>query len=299
MAGFIVPFSIAIPIGLSAFKYKDQSVYIRFPLGFVSGMLSLSLVQKYAFPSIKSILCGDPPKKSIQWMMFNTIWECMVSKSIIGWFGGSHYYNKHNIKSYMDAFINIIVPGQVYFRKCIDEQNSKKQRAKEIKDGYYKLVIELGKSAMGVVCSLTIIKLISKYNLVDNIQKSWFVHMEILGTVCSLMIGMYNIPNILMGFMLNHKAIVKMDKDPFAMFSISPRHFWKNWSRPSGEQLRYAIYKPLGGRKRPILSILAMFAYNCILHWQETERRNVTHEKMDLNEIRIGWSKGFAVMGTT
>jgi len=46
----------------------------------------------------------------------------------------------------------------------------------------------------------------------------------------------------------------------------SPADFWRRWNRPMYRWLLENVYKPLGGRRRPLLAALAAFAVSGLLH---------------------------------
>jgi hypothetical protein len=46
----------------------------------------------------------------------------------------------------------------------------------------------------------------------------------------------------------------------------SPAEFWRRWNRPMYRWLLENVYKPLGGRRRPLLATLAVFAVSGLLH---------------------------------
>jgi hypothetical protein len=50
------------------------------------------------------------------------------------------------------------------------------------------------------------------------------------------------------------------------LWAHSPADFWRRWNRPMSRWLLENVYKPLGGRRRPLLATLATFALSGLLH---------------------------------
>lgn len=50
--------------------------------------------------------------------------------------------------------------------------------------------------------------------------------------------------------------------------SLSPRDFWRKWSRPAGQAIRHMLYYPLGGDDGALLAISIMFGANAASHLQ-------------------------------
>jgi len=50
------------------------------------------------------------------------------------------------------------------------------------------------------------------------------------------------------------------------MLARSPADFWRRYNRWTGEGLREDIFRPIGGRRHPVLSTLAVFVFSGLLH---------------------------------
>jgi hypothetical protein len=50
------------------------------------------------------------------------------------------------------------------------------------------------------------------------------------------------------------------------LWTHSPADFWRRWNRPMYRWLLENVYRPLGGRRRPLLAMLATFAVSGLLH---------------------------------
>jgi hypothetical protein len=50
------------------------------------------------------------------------------------------------------------------------------------------------------------------------------------------------------------------------MLSRSPADFWRRYNRCAGEWLREDLFHPIGGRRHPVLAMLAVFVFSGLIH---------------------------------
>eukprot|EP01083_Nonionella_stella_P008262 23770_1 len=224
---FAMPMLCALPAAYTAFTIRDTNAKIRFTTGFIS----------------------TERMHSNSWLYYHTIYHLIMSSSHTGFFGGTEYYAKHNIKSVKQALIASICPGQVYF---IDKQD---KTSKSVQQRCMSLLKETAEIVACSVATKIVCNIIQRYDLMDTITSSPLFHMEILALLKSLSNPSRNLPAIILGFLFCNQLEVHVPYS-FTYFLPSPRVFWKNWSKPAGEMYKYLLYKPLGGRNNAILATM-------------------------------------------
>eukprot|EP01084_Bolivina_argentea_P096287 173105_1 len=243
---------------------------------------SAQYIQNYSNELWKQILppLFTNPKISVYWIMFNQIASFTAANSLTGVFGGETFYQKHGIDNYKKLLITSLCNSQVYWRP---NKNARKKALKQL----LKLC--------GIISSGYAISCILKNNplIRKKIEGNVISHIEVLGLLLSIQIAMNNVPSLI------HYLIFSGNDDmevippyDFVFLSSSIREFWKNWSRPMGEFLRYMIYEPLGGRTNFWISVPAVFAANCTFHYDFS--MNIFGYKA----VRE-WNKAFAIMGAS
>eukprot|EP01084_Bolivina_argentea_P096286 173103_1 len=275
------PWIAGSSMAVIGYNMRNTSLPIRWISGFTIAKIC-QYIQNYSNDEWIKIL---PPlfKDKVNtnyWQILNAIFSFHFATGCVGIFGGKKYFKKHGINSYKKAIISGLSDSQVYF--------------KQNKNAPYKAL----KKLLKIFGSLSIGYVIAKYLksnplIVENIKKNTILHLELLGLLVSIQVSINCIPAnlhyLIFGINEDIEVIAPFD---FVFFTSSIRSFWKNWSRPVGEMLRYAVYNPLGGRDRYWLSVPAVFAMNCTVHYDST---------MNLYGYRAmkEWNKAFLVMGTS
>eukprot|EP01084_Bolivina_argentea_P243749 408539_1 len=216
---------------------------------------------------------------SVYWLMMNMTFSMLQANQLSALFGGQQYFLHHGIDSYKKALISSLCSGQVYFR---ENKNARKKALKRL----LKIATLFG---AGYAISKCIqLGLVTK----KQIETNSIFHMELLGLLLSITVFGVNIPSNLHLFIFGgNDEIDVIEPYDFVYLSKSLRGFWKNWSRPGGELLRFMVYKPLGGRDNFWISVPALFAMNCLFHY------NLTFNLYGYKD-NIAWNKAFFVMGT-
>eukprot|EP00587_Corethron_hystrix_P003996 CAMPEP_0113299772 /NCGR_PEP_ID=MMETSP0010_2-20120614/1671_1 /TAXON_ID=216773 ORGANISM="Corethron hystrix, Strain 308" /NCGR_SAMPLE_ID=MMETSP0010_2 /ASSEMBLY_ACC=CAM_ASM_000155 /LENGTH=421 /DNA_ID=CAMNT_0000153069 /DNA_START=352 /DNA_END=1617 /DNA_ORIENTATION=- /assembly_acc=CAM_ASM_000155 len=261
-----------------AFRLRDCNGYIRWILGFfticlLSSIKTASLISSSSAFSIKIILIA-----------FTAFWECSNAAII---FGGRTLQNNYGIASYSTAFLAGSCPAQIKF---IQEQNNQ-----YIADGKKKWI----ERSFHMLCYLlAFLAFSSIFHLFSDRIEAWPI-LEAEGIVIylSCMVHIWNIPPHLYQLLMN----LRNDPDtnsriqviyPYGSiyFSTSSREFWRKWGRPASSLIRHMFYYPLGGSRRPWLSIPIMFLLNASGHYDIS---------MALvgDRAEIGWNIVFGVLG--
>eukprot|EP01083_Nonionella_stella_P199636 731888_1 len=277
------PWIGAITCTLLAYKIQNMKFIVRWCCGLIL-LKTLQFVQNYSNEQLIKLL---PPlfadsTQSEYWLIINVTFGMLYGHCAASMFGGSKYFQKHGIDSYTKAFISSLFPGQIRFNRLKKDQNIQ-----------YK-VQKISKSMCLIIIGYTMSKIIqSEYFLsINDIENNLFVHLEIIGLLQSIIQTLVNIiPNaiyLVVSFFMDD--IEYIEPYDFVYFSKSIRAFWKHWSRPVGETLRYMIYEPLGGRKNFWISVPILFGVNATLHY------DFSQNLYGYKAIYV-WNKAFLWMG--
>ena len=112
--------------------------------------------------------------------------------------------------------------------------------------------------------------------IVEALMEHPVFEAEVLAQLLSCMILVLDVPALLFQFSVDvldtacdHGVCKVLVILPYGSvyFSRSLREFWTRWSRPATSLIRQMVYYPVGGPRRPWLSIPLLFALNCSSHY--------------------------------
>ena len=110
----------------------------------------------------------------------------------------------------------------------------------------------------------------------DIIRAVVFLEAEVLAIIIASFLLLLDIPGHVWQIGMDVIFFFTADSDwrvqvilPYGAvyLSTSSRDFWRKWSRPAGQLIRFMVYYPLGGSARPYISIPVMFSSNAFAHF--------------------------------
>eukprot|EP01084_Bolivina_argentea_P087502 158044_1 len=287
--------AIAIPwiSGISgaaiAYKIQNWSFRSRWCIGITWLLFQTKFVLfKFAAPRYTNLLPNvwRDPLLSMYWSGIVSTISMLQPHSIAAMFKGSDYYKIHGIKNLKQALMTGLFTGQIYFGETLSQKNAFTSR------------IVILKQSLKFVSLFSVARMICTYlknnpNTMKTVKSNIVFEMELLGFLLSIAMCLSNIESYLMGMIIAPFDVeFKMvpPYDPFIYFSTSFRDFWKGWSRPSGEMLKYAVYEPLNGRSNNVIATAALFQLNNSTHWDISQ--DLFGEKCVKD-----WTQVFVILG--
>ena len=293
------PWIISFTGSVLAWYTQNLAFKYRLVMGYGYTLFSLNyVVRQIMVPQWKILLpeIFTHPSNSLWWGLINSTVAMIGVHGITQIFGAKKYYKKHNIKSLKQAIIASMSTMTIYYKNT-DNQH-KEQDSESDNNALYENLKQLLK----YIALFGVGREVSKYlksrpDLVNKIKTEYpLLHLEIIGFLFTIIYTVPNIPSytISIGLGVIGGEINNISKMiPYAdwvYFGNSFRTFWKNWSVPVGEMLRYSIYEPLGGRDNVKIAAPALFMFNNTLHW------DFSYNMYGYRAIE-DWTKIFVLMG--
>lgn len=257
---------LSIPL---AYKVKDRTGWIRWPLGLV-------VVSVLAQIKTVAMISGDDDddKNSVTrnaiFYAMTALWECSNAVNI---FGGRVLLDRYGITSYRRAIFAVTCPTQIKF---INESYPR--------DKFLWRSIH-------IACYIGAFFLL-RYGLrpvIDVVENYVLLETETLVILLSCLFNIWNLPPHFYQLILIKCPIQIIYPYGSIYLSSSSRDFWSKWSRPASSLIRHMFYYPLGGKKRAWLSIPIMFLLNASSHYSVSEA--IVGDRSE-----VGWNTVFGVL---
>ena len=226
--------SIGGQIGYSA---QNISSKIRFPIGIAYVFISLKLQENIGSPGIKAVLPSIINDENKTYWPEQIILSTLQMNAVFGSsvFGGKKFFYKRGITNRKQMFIACLSNGLAYFK----ENEYKNNRYMALN----KIAKYIGLFGVGRIIS-HILKRNDGYWIkkLENNEINIIVQLELLAFFKCLQQCFQNVWPLVLNVIVcasNNESVIIKEPNHFVYFYSSFRDFWKSWSIPVGEYLRY------------------------------------------------------------
>ena len=277
--------SLLLGSPLLGYQFRNHRLLYRWCIGFVCAILVSGCKEAVVFPALEPLTQVVPFSIKVFFYVTTALWECSNLTLV---FGGQQLFHKLGIQGPGQALLVGLVPGQAKF-----EEAGKVPRWQKCKRAAYGLLL-LG---LGWVLWAG---LRSSPIPLSTLTEDALVETELLALLVTSFVVLLDVPCFVMQAILDcttrcrpasgEERITVLLPYGFIYTSTSIRMFWRRWSRPAGQLIRYMVFYPLGGYNRAPLSIPAMFLLNGIAHY------GVGYALVGAT-AKIWWNVIFALLG--
>ena len=231
---------------------------------YVLGVVTASVLSSYKSVVLIPALLGEERSMISTVILYalTALWECSNAVLVLG---GAEVLHKFNIRNYQQAVAAGTAPCQVKFMTTSSNSQHTVRRW-----GLLALWLGVGLGLREVLKAMPA--------FIAFAQDSVILEAELLSLLLSCMVLAFDVPCLAWSLAMGScgGAITPLYCHRMQMvlpygavyLSSSPRDFWRKWSRPASQLIRYMVYYPLGGGSRPCLSIPIMFIVNANSHLQ-------------------------------
>lgn len=285
LAYLVVLAYLALLTGTSILAYhvKDRSSQLRWLGGFTCVVMLSVYKTAVLMPVVIGVGSGTSSLVTrVLVYAIGALWECSNASLV---FGGSTMLRKYGITSCKRALISGLAPCQVRF---FDAQRVGMSSRRSLH-----LVVYL----VGVACLREFLR--CNEGVVNLIKAAPILEAEALAILVSAFVLVLDVPSLLWQFVMDGLFALDENEDcrvevilPYGAvyLSTSTRDFWSKWSRPAMELIRQMVYHPLGGGRRPYLSIPLLFAINGASHY------DVGYALVG-DRVENSWNMVFVILG--
>ena len=273
---------------------RDWGGIARWSAGLFCTMILSAYKTAIVFPAF------FPPGGNLTPKLFayatSALWECSNAVLV---FGGRDAHDLYGLTSYRRVLIAALIPCGVKF---VDKP---KPMLTARRSGHL-LVGILGGLGLRAVLMLE-----SMSGFVDLLCSISVLQAEMMALFIACLLLVFDIPGLIAQLVMDSLLAVACQFGcqaatiadlrvqvvlPYGAvyLSTSSRDFWSKWSRPATQLIRRVVYYPLGGARRPYLSVPVMFVINGSSHYDVGNALVGFREEMAWNVVF--WTLGGAAL---
>lgn len=253
-----------------------------------------------AYKTVLVLPAFFPPGGSLAPKLFfyatSALWECSNAALV---FGGRDAHQLYGLTSYRRVLTAALIPCGVKF---VHEQ---KPMLTLRRSGHLLVGI------LGGLVLRSVLMLESMSGFVDWLCSISVLEAEMMALLLACFLLVFDIPGLILQLVMDSLLAVAGRLEcraatiadlrvqvvlPYGAvyLSTSSRDFWSKWSRPATQLIRRMVYYPLGGARRPYLSVPVMFVINGSSHYDVSNALVGSREEMAWNVVF--WTLGGAAL---